>query len=131
MPKSMHIEDDFKKKKRPKRNKSGLIIHTPINGLKNEEFKQLIAHHKEYTQVLLAYVKNPDSLEIPGSNHTFFQLKTVFKEYHIHSNKKERIIIARTKREALNKSGIPIRDIGLIGVRGKNGMIRYLKTGGR
>lgn len=131
MPKSMHIEDDFKKKRKPKRNKSGLIIHTPINGMSNTEYVELLKHNKTYTQILITYVKNPESLGLKDTHYSLFQLMSIFKEYHIHANKKEKVVIAKTKGEAIKLSGAPLRDIGLIGRRSKSGKITYLKTSTR
>lgn len=68
MNKSIHIGDDFKKKRKVRRNKSGLIIHTPIKGMKNTEFSDLLNHNKAYTQLLLTYVKTPIALGLEETN---------------------------------------------------------------
>lgn len=131
MPKSIHVEDDFKKKRQPRRNKSGLIINTPIHGMSNTEFEELLKHNKPYTQILIMYVKNKESLGLTDTHYSLSDLMRIFKEYHIHANNKEKVVIAKTKAEAIKLSGTPLRDIGLIGRRSKSGKITYLLRPGR
>jgi len=131
MNKSIHIGDDFKKKRKVRRNKSGLVIHTPIKGMKNTEFSDLLNHNKAYTQLLLTYVKTPKALGLEGTNYSLHELMRVFKEYHIHVNKKEKVVIAKTKSEAIKISGIPLRDIALISRTSRSGKIKYLKCADR